>query len=434
MTPAFERARELFFEGNAHMEAGRLTDAERCYAAALQAMPGRPSVLTNLGAVRLRLGRAADALPLLETAVAAEPDNLEAWGHLAVALGDLGRPEEAIQADDRALALNADAAPVWRHRGVMQQRLQRDEDALASFAALVRLLPERADPWLLHGEALIRLRRPDEAQASFERALAIDPDIGAAWSRLGAIFKEQGKREEAIDALQRAISLGDARELNGFLLASVTGRKAPLHAPTDYVQSLFDDYADEFDSHLVDVLNYRGHERLIAGLATHAPGRHYARGLDLGCGTGLCAPLLAPLVDSLDGVDLSGRMVEKARARGGYREVSRGDLAAYLARTPERYDLVVSADVLLYVGDLAQVFDGVQRVLRPDGVFCFTAERGEDDTDVVLLPRLTYAHSEKYLRNMALRHGLQVLAIEQHPIREDQGEPIPGLYVYVARR
>lgn len=433
MTQDFERARALFFEGNAHLEAGRPADAERCYAASLEALPDRPSTLTNLGAVRLRLGRAADALPLLERAVALEPDNFEAWGHLAVALGELGRAEDALAAVERALALDAEAAPVWRQRGLMQQALRRDEDALASFATLVRLAPTQVEPWLLHGETLIRLRRPHEALASFERALAIDSDIAHAWSRLGAILKDLGRNDEAADALERAITLGADPELNGFLLASITGRRAPSRPPTVYVQTLFDDYADDFDEHLVEVLNYHAHEALIADLAEHAPGRRYAAALDLGCGTGLCAPLLRPLAQAIDGVDLSARMIDKARERGGYRHLAQADLIEHLARTEARYELVVSADVLLYVGDLAPVFDGAQRVLLAGGTFCFTLERTDDAQGVVLLPRLTYAHSEDYVRTLALRHGLRVLRVAHRPIREDQGQPVPGLHVYLER-
>ena len=92
------QARQFFQDGLAHSEAGRLEQAERCFAAALSRAPGRPSVLTNLGATRVRRGHWADALPLLEEALVAEPDNLEAWSYLAIAHAELGQTTPAVQA------------------------------------------------------------------------------------------------------------------------------------------------------------------------------------------------------------------------------------------------------------------------------------------------------------------------------------------------
>src|SRR5665213_4588176 len=98
MSQSMMQARQFFQDGLAHSEAGRLEQAERCFAAALSRAPGRPSVLTNLGAMRVRRGHWADALPLLEEALVAEPDNLEAWSYLAIAHAELGQTTPAVQA------------------------------------------------------------------------------------------------------------------------------------------------------------------------------------------------------------------------------------------------------------------------------------------------------------------------------------------------
>jgi predicted TPR repeat methyltransferase len=56
-------------------------------------------------------------------------------------------------------------------------------------------------------------------------------------------------------------------------------------------------------------------------------------------------------------------------------------------------------------------------------------ELAPDADDFVLGPSQRYAHSERYLRRLALRHGFEVHSMQHHPIREDQRRPIPGLYV-----
>lgn len=133
MDSHFEQARALFLEGVAHYEAGRLPQAEQKFAGALALVPGRPSVLTNLGAVRLKLGRPEDALAVLEEALALEPGNPEALGHCATALAEMGRTPEAMAHFDRAIA--ADPAPpsLWMLRGTALKELGQRERAAASY-------------------------------------------------------------------------------------------------------------------------------------------------------------------------------------------------------------------------------------------------------------------------------------------------------------
>ncbi|MFX8227089.1 methyltransferase domain-containing protein, partial [Acinetobacter baumannii] len=76
------------------------------------------------------------------------------------------------------------------------------------------------------------------------------------------------------------------------------------------------------------------------------PGATGLRILDLGCGTGLAGVTFMALAAHLAGVDLSPRMVEKARQRGLYDELGVGDVVEAMRRTPGGWDLLVAADVL----------------------------------------------------------------------------------------
>jgi len=133
MDTTLEQARNLFLEGVAHYEAGRLQQAERQFAGALALAPGRASVLTNLGAVRLKLGRPAEAWPLLQEALAQEPHNAEALGHCGTALAELGRLGEALDLFDRALAVDPGRAAAWMFRGNVLRELGRAQEAADSY-------------------------------------------------------------------------------------------------------------------------------------------------------------------------------------------------------------------------------------------------------------------------------------------------------------
>jgi predicted TPR repeat methyltransferase len=361
MDARFDQARTLFLEGVAHYQAGRLAAAEQKFAGALALVPGRPSVLTNLGAVRLKLGRAEEALAVLEEALRQEPGNAEALGHCATALAELGRTRDAVAMFDRAVA--ADARP----------------------AAL----------WMLRGTAL----------------------------------RELGQREEAAASFREALARGGDAEMLGYYLASVEDAPAPPRPPREYVETLFDRYAAEFDQHL-QALRYDAPRVLAQRLAA----RHQAweHALDLGCGTGLCGPLLRPLARRLTGIDLSAGMLEKAAALRVYDDLRQADVVEFLEAGDEPFDLVVAADVFIYVGALDAVFAALARRMPRGGTFCFTVEESERE-DLVLRPSLRYAHSGASLRGLAQAHGFHVAHMERRPVRQEQQAPVAGLFVWMER-
>lgn len=392
-TTSFASARDLFQQALQQHAAGRLDEAETCYRQSLQHLPGRPSTLTNLGAVLLKLDRAAEALPLLDQALQSEPGNAEALSHRALALAELGRDGDALTVFDALLAAGFGSAAVHYHRAL----------------------------------CLARLGRPDDALAAFDDALALDRQFALAWARRGGLLKDMGRPAQAIASLQRGIDLGADVQVNSYLLASLTGAAAPGSAPAAYVQQLFDGYAGEFETHLVQSLDYRVPELLAQLAARHRSG--FGQALDLGCGTGLCALPLKGLVQRLHGVDLSAGMLQRASATGSYERVWQADIAEHLHTTPERYALVVAADVFIYIGDLQTVFAGVRRVLEAGGLFCFSVEQGSDERSFELRSSSRYAHSAQHLRALAAQQGFELLALEEATLRLDQQRPVAGLLV-----
>jgi predicted TPR repeat methyltransferase len=149
--------------------------------------------------------------------------------------------------------------------------------------------------------------------------------------------------------------------------------------------------------------------------------------LDAGCGTGLCGPLLAPHARRLVGVDLSGGMLAQARDRNVYDELEKAELTAYLAGCGESFDVVVSADTLVYFGPLEAVVAAAQRALRPGGRLVFTVEElaGEGYS---LAPSGRYRHAHDYVRGVLTDAGLRP-EIASAELRLEAGEPVAGLVV-----
>jgi predicted TPR repeat methyltransferase len=263
------------------------------------------------------------------------------------------------------------------------------------------------------------------------QATDLAPNFVTAWFSLGDIRETLGERETAIAAFRKAWA-GDPDDRHGASLRLMRLGAEPMAAmPQSYVQVLFDQYARRFDSALVDDLGYRGPELLFrAVLSVRAAARKpafFKRAIDLGCGTGLVATAFAKEVDHFTGIDLSPRMIEKARRSGFYAELEVADIVQGLrARADGSADLMLAADVMIYVADLAPVLAESKRVLAAGGLFAFTTETHAGE-GVILGEGLRYAHAAAHVRAAVEAAGLSLCLIEDRSARTEENVPVPGL-------
>lgn len=274
----------------------------------------------------------------------------------------------------------------------------------------------------------------DEGDAAAAAELLADtvaeaPRFAAAWFLLGEARETAGDRPGAAAAFATARDC-DAEDPLGAGLRLARLGEGPVEGAMSaaYVRTLFDQYADRFDSALRDKLGYRGPELLFAALSRVAgEERRFRHGLDLGCGTGLAAPLIAPRVAVLDGVDLSPAMLAHARALGLYGRLEAADMSDALAAVPAAcLDLIVAADALCYLAELAPLFAAAARALEPAGLFAFTVETHGGE-GVLLRDTLRYAHPATTVRAAAAEAGLRVRLLEEASTRNEKGQPVPGL-------
>jgi predicted TPR repeat methyltransferase len=207
--------------------------------------------------------------------------------------------------------------------------------------------------------------------------------------------------------------------------------------PQAYVRSLFDQYAPRFEAELIERLHYRAPALLFkAVLVVRAAERKpafFKRAIDLGCGTGLGAAAFASNVETFIGIDLSPGMIEQARATGLYAALEVDDMTAALARHPgASADLVLAADAMVYVGELAPVLGEVQRVLTAGGLLAFTVETHDGD-GVIIGEGLRTAHGADYLRSTLAAAGLALAHLEPVSPRTERGVPVRGLLVIATK-
>ena len=308
----------------------------------------------------------------------------------------------------------------------------RPDAALAVARETARLYSGAAPAALSLGEALRACGHIPAAIGEFQRALRLDPELREARIELGAAWLTAGEAEKALESW-RPIADSD---VSPKLYAMIEDAEHSLSSPRSdarYVRHLFDEFAASYDSRMLAQLAYRAprivHE--LAGFLGLGGGKRH-RILDLGCGTGLMGETVREWAARLDGVDLSPQMIEKARARAIYDELDVAEICDWLERPGLRYDLIVAADTVVYLGDLAPLFSAVHKRLEHGGYFLFTTE-SKPDGGFELGPKRRWRHSENYLREEARRARLDVAGLMPCVPRSEAGEPVAGWALALAK-
>jgi predicted TPR repeat methyltransferase len=269
------------------------------------------------------------------------------------------------------------------------------------------------------------------------QATELAPGFASAWFTLGEIREQLGARDEAIAAFRKARDADPEDRHGANLRLMLLGAEPLSDMPTAYVRALFDQYAPRFETALVDDLGYRGPALLFkAVLSARAAIRKpafFKRAIDLGCGTGLAATAFAKEVDHFIGIDLSPRMIERARASGLYAQLEVADMLQGLRDKPDTSaDLILAADAMVYVSALAPLLREAARVLAPGGLIAFTTETHDGD-GVILGEGLRYAHGAACVRAAVAEAGLALSRLDVLSARNEDNTPVPGLVVVATK-
>jgi predicted TPR repeat methyltransferase len=251
-------------------------------------------------------------------------------------------------------------------------------------------------------------------------------------------------REMATNAFSLAVQYDSTNEAAAHMLASITADATILRASNQYIKSLFDNYASNFEHSLVDELQYTGYMRLRMAfdraLGVHhndsaiASDKHIVHDyknvsfdlvVDAGCGTGLTGEQFRNISKILIGVDLSGTIIQQAQQKRPnlYDSVQVEDVAEFVRQQSGQVNLVIAGDSFIYFGDLDPLFDALSTGLAIDGYLAFTLENADASTEKILAEtkanwrwQLTasgrFAHRHEYVIEVANRYHLSLVHYE----------------------
>lgn len=195
-----------FAQALAHLQAGRLAEAEQLCRQILGIQPRNAEALHLLGLVARKAGQDAAAADLMRQAIGLNPGVAAFHFNLGQVLLDQHKPEDAAACFRQAIALKPDHVRAHFSLGRALQALDRPDEASGCFRSVLALKPDHAEAHNNLGNIASQRADAQEAMACYRRALALRPDFAIAHYNLGNVLAEQGALDEAAASYQRALS------------------------------------------------------------------------------------------------------------------------------------------------------------------------------------------------------------------------------------
>mmetsp|Transcript_14596 Transcript_14596/g.22515 ORF Transcript_14596/g.22515 Transcript_14596/m.22515 type:complete len:498 (+) Transcript_14596:2-1495(+) len=464
---------EQFLEmGDKELASNALEEAVALYQKGLEGLHGDESsslvtaisLATNLGTSLSELGKEEESVEAYSQGLRHYQESFEnisdlitrkdttaiaaqASFFLGMVYQDLGLAEKAANSYSYANTLDPMHWSSLANLGaLLQDHLKQHDDALLAYNKAYDILVQTSEeptdapeqPQYILAELQYRIGNLLMLNAPDRKCALIDsPD------------QEVSCRELANYAMSLALKYDPNHEAAKHMLATGTADATMTRASNEYVKSLFDDYANNFEHSLVEELGYNGYERLRQSFDRVFDGAPpvFKLVVDAGCGTGLAGDQFRNISDILVGVDLSQAILIEAETKRPnlYNETIVADLTQVFSEKAKMIDLIIAADSYIYFGDLEQLFAAMEQGLVDGGYAAFTLEKVEKEDQQLLDTtkpewrwKLTasgrFAHRQKYVEEIGFQHNLHLLHYQSiDNFRSENGKGVDG-HIFILQK
>lgn len=380
-------------EGLCLLKMGELARAEKCFDRMIQRSPDACEGYLYKGQLMLLQNRLLDAEAWLSKAIKRNPNSWSAFYYLAMLTDFHGQGEIAIRYAAQSIRLN----------------------------------PQHWTGHALLGYLLLFNGHEVSAEEILRQAHGFQPGNIYILQLLMRSLRRQGKLSEALQLVETLLAQYPDRAPLHYFRAMIRS-ESPDRAPAEYIAALYDGFAELYNHHMRRVVSYRIPEQMadmITGLS-FLSGRKKLSMLDLGCGTGLAAAALKDMTGYRVGIDLSEKMLERARATHLYDMLYALDMMECMPGIERTFDLVVAAESLMYMGRLAPFFSAARNVLAVQGVLVFSLETQDGIDTFRLQANGCFVFSVRHVLALAKEEGYELLDQEEIVVRIEQVTPIYG--------
>ena len=407
-------------------------------------------IKANISKKYFDTGDLSSAIDYAKKAYELNPDDDEITTFYATLLLENNQINEAEQLFEFALKINSKNISTLINLANISAQNNNQQKAEDLYRQAIDISPKNFDAHLNFANLLFNQNRKAEALDEYREAAIINPQSAALSRNLAALLCEEEEYEEALGLLFNALNQKDSNAIsiniaetltllaykdketalkiaenwcrsmpdNTFAkhtLSALKGEK--IEDNKIYSECLFDAFADNYDE-VLQRIDYSVARR-IAELIRDIEGTI----IDLGCGSGLVGTNSLNFQQRFIGVDISAKMLEKAKKTGRYERLIKSDILEYLETKPQA-DLLIAADVLCYFSNLNEFFK-----LTKGYKLCFSVEALENSEDFALLPSGRCAHNKRYIKRLLAENGFGNIKYYEETIRYENGLPIKG-YIF----
>jgi len=418
------------------LRSQQVDQAEALLQSILERWPGQADAQHFLGVLRHQQGQSERALVLVRQAIEGMPTAPGPWNNLGNILVELQRFDEATDAYQRCLALDPGFTDALNNLATILRKQGLLEQSQALCRRVLAMQPNLAQAWYNLSLTLLEQGQISEGLTAHSRAIVLWPRHLQARNAVPRALVHLGRLDEAAQLYRDWLAVDPDNPVIHHHLAACTGGVVPARASDGYVERTFDAFAATFDANL-SALGYRAPQLVADLLHQLVPASGPTLSIaDLGCGTGLCGPLVRGIAARLEGCDLSAGMLAKAERRHVYDGLHHRELVAYLQRHAATFDALVCADTLCYFGELTQALAAAAAALREGGALVFTVEALPDNAGEAyrLQPHGRYAHLGSYITSLLRDHGLRPDTMRREVLRLEAGRPVQGWLVGATRQ
>jgi len=374
-------------------------ESEKYFISSLQLNPNQPDALTNYGLLKQSQNNLDDAISLHTKAIKLVPNHIGALYNLAYTLKNKGEVDAALN----------------------------------HYSALLNYMPNNIKALCDAAQIYAGKKQSENTLKLLLRAEEIEPENEEVLQNLGIAYKKQQIDNKAREYFLKAIAINPNNKVVEYYLSMYNQDQDTEAPPEEYIQGLFDDYADSFDEHLVKGLEYGIPKKIRNLLSQFIDSSKKYNILDLGCGTGLSGEALQDIALNMTGVDLSPNMIKKAEERNVYNELVVSGIEEFLKSiSPTKFDIIIAADVFVYIGNLKDILSLVSSTIQKNGLFIFSTESTDLVETFTLQNTGRFAHNPEYIKQLGTENGLIIKDIQEAIIRYENNMPINGhIYTFM---
>ncbi|MGL1931874.1 MAG: tetratricopeptide repeat protein [Desulfotalea sp.] len=307
--------------------------------------------------------------------------------------------------------------------GLCYKKLDKIEEAITCFEAL----SGEGDHEILYNLAgCYRVTEQfPKAKDYYEKVLILKPCYKPAISNLAYTCHRMGEIDNAKELYRQLLTLDPEHTGAKHMLKTISHDNSG-HTEIEYVRELFDHFSDHFDKSLTQNLSYQVPQLIKAEVknAVQKKNSAFRHTLDLGCGTGLIGEELKDLTQKITGIDISPKMVEKAKEKHIYDNLYVADINELQLNDP--FDLIIAADVFSYIGELNTTFSHIKDISTAETSLIFSIEKLTTNENIRLEKTGRYSHSLDYIKALAKRHSMEFHSHQDAKLRKESGVWVAG--------